>query len=226
LTESRPTIDGRLDEPSWKDAARTGPLQINSGAVPRGGAGTSSTEAYILRDAGHLIVGLRCAGDLAVPEAARPTAEPASPASPPVPLAIPPGSFIQVSKGLPAEPALPALTLECWVRPRRLDAWQTLIAQHNYPVACGYGLFMDNQGRLQLYLSDGKDYRPERVLHGPVLTLDQWQHVVGTWDGKNKSLWINGRMVAQEAFEGPVLPGAAPLWLGACGHKGPAVNHL
>ena len=226
LTESRPTIDGRLDEPSWKDAARTGPLQIHSGAVRQGGAGTSSTEAYILRDAGHLIVGLRCAGDLAVPGTARHTDQPASPASPPVPLAIPPGSFIQVSKGLPAEQALPALTLECWVRPRRLDAWQTLIAQHNYPIACGYGLFIDNQGRLQLYLSDGKDYRPERVLHGPVLTLDQWQHVVGTWDGKTKSLWINGRMVAQETFEGPVLPGAAPLWLGACGHKGPAVNHL
>jgi hypothetical protein len=69
-------------------------------------------------------------------------------------------------------------------------------------------------------LSDGKGYRPERVLYGPVLTPDQWQHVVGTWDGKTKSLWINGRMVAQEAFEGPVLPGAAPLWLGACGHNG------
>ena len=72
LTESRPAIDGRLDEPSWKDAARTGPLQIHSGAVPQGGAGTSSTEAYILRDAGHLIVGLRCPGDLAVPGTARP----------------------------------------------------------------------------------------------------------------------------------------------------------
>jgi hypothetical protein len=70
-----------------------------------------------LRDAGHLIVGLRCAEDLAVSGAAGPTDKPASPASPPGRLPIPPGSFIQVSKGLPAEQALPALTLEGWVRP-------------------------------------------------------------------------------------------------------------
>ena len=72
------------------------------------------------------------------------------------------------------------------MRPRRLDAWQTLIAQHNYPAACGYGLFIDNKGRLQWYLSDGHAYRPERVLHGPILKLAQWQHVVGAWDGKTK----------------------------------------
>jgi hypothetical protein len=222
LTDSRPTIDGKLDEPSWTDAARTGPLQVT-----QGGPGTSSTEAYILRDAaGHLVVGLRCAGNLAAREAARQPGPPASPASPPAPLSLPPGSFIQVAKGLPAQEPLDALTVECWVRPRRLDAWQTLIAQHNYPIACGYGLFLDNNGRLQWYLSDGNGYRPERVLDGPVLALDQWQHVVGMWDGKAKSLWINGRRVAQEAFEGPVRPGTAPLWLGACGHNGPAVNHL
>ncbi|NLF73655.1 MAG: hypothetical protein GX575_31840 [Candidatus Anammoximicrobium sp.] len=224
--ESRPAIDGRLDEPSWKDSARTGPLQILSGAGSQGDASACSTEVFILRDDGHLVVGLRCAGSLAMSETARPAGETARPGALPVGLAMPAGSFIQVAKGLPAEPALPALTLECWVRPRRLDAWQTLIAQHNYPIACGYGLFVDNQGRLQLYLSDGKDYRAERVLHGPVLALGEWQHVVGTWDGKTKSLWINGRMVAEASFAGPVLPGAAPLWLGACGHNGPAVNHL
>jgi len=226
LTDSRPAIDGKLDEPSWTNAARTGPLHVIQSGVTRVSPGTFSTEVCILRDANHLIIGLHCAGDLAVQAAVRQTCEPAGPASSPVPLAVPPGSFIQVAKPLPAEQPLPALTLECWVRPRRLDAWQTLIAQHNYPIACGYGLFIDNQGRLQLYLSDGRGYRPERVLYGPVLALDQWQHVVGTWDGKSLSLWINGRLVAQSAFEGPVQAGAAPLWLGACGHNGPAVNQL
>jgi hypothetical protein len=226
FSESLPTIDGRLDDPCWNEAARTDLFRIGPGAVSQDGTHASSTEVYLLRNASHLVIGLCCLGDLAVSGAAQSPDQSASPASPPVPLAIPPGSFIQVSEGLPAEQALEALTLECWVRPRRLDAWQTLIAQHNYPIACGYGLFIDNKGRLQLYLSDGKSYRPERVLHGPVLTPDQWQHVVGTWDGKTKALWINGRMVADRAQEGPVLPGAAPLWLGACGHNGPAVNHL
>ena len=31
LTDSRPVIDGKLDEPCWKDAARTGPLKVTAG---------------------------------------------------------------------------------------------------------------------------------------------------------------------------------------------------
>ncbi|MCU0874387.1 MAG: hypothetical protein MUE50_18795 [Pirellulaceae bacterium] len=148
------------------------------------------------------------------------------PSSPPVQQPIHPGSFVHVAKGLPADGALTALTLECWVRPWRLNGWQTLLGQHNYPTACGYGLGLDGEGRVQFYLSDGGVYRPERTLPGPVLAHRQWQHVVGTWDGTSKSLWINGQRVAEQAFAGPVQAGPAPLWLGACGHDGPAVNIL
>jgi len=150
----------------------------------------------------------------------------AFPPSPPVPQPIHPGSFVHVDKGLPAGESLEALTLECWVRPWRLNGWQTLLGQHNYPTACGYGLGLDGEGRVQFYLSDGQAYRPERALAGPVLAHRQWQHVVGTWDGTTKSLWIDGQMVAEQPFAGPVQPGPAPLWLGACGYDGPAVNIL
>lgn len=146
--------------------------------------------------------------------------------SPPVSQPIHPGSFLHVDRGLPADASLTALTLECWVRPWRLNGWQTIMGQHNYPTDCGYGLFIDDAGRLQFYLSDGGVYRPERVLSGPVLTHRQWQHVVGTWDGRVQSLWLNGQLVAQQEQAGPVRAGVAPLWLGACGHDGPAVNLL
>ncbi len=150
----------------------------------------------------------------------------AFPEAPPIQQSIHPGSFIHVPTGLPAGQSLPALTLECWVRPWRLNGWQSLVGQHNYPTACGYGLGIDGEGRVQFYLSDGGEYRPARALSGPVLAHRQWQHVVGTWDGTTKSLWVNGQLVAQEAFAGPVQAGTAPLWLGACGHDGPAVNIL
>jgi len=57
LTDSQPTVDGKLEEPCWKDAARTGPL-----AVVQGEPSESTTEAFILRDADHLYVGVRCVG--------------------------------------------------------------------------------------------------------------------------------------------------------------------
>jgi hypothetical protein len=57
LTDSRPVIDGKLEEPCWKHAAATGSLQVTVGATPK-----SVTEAFLLRDADHLYVGLRCVG--------------------------------------------------------------------------------------------------------------------------------------------------------------------
>ena len=57
LTDSKPVVDGKLDEPCWRDAATTGPLKVTQG-VPS----SSSTEAFILRDAEHLYVGVICAG--------------------------------------------------------------------------------------------------------------------------------------------------------------------
>ena len=55
LTDSEPVIDGNLEDPCWKAAAKTGAL-----AVTRGRPSKSTTEAYILRDADHLYVGVSC----------------------------------------------------------------------------------------------------------------------------------------------------------------------
>ena len=57
LTDCKPVVDGKLDEPYWKDAAKTGPFEIT-----RGEPAKSTTEAFVLRDADHLYVGVGCAG--------------------------------------------------------------------------------------------------------------------------------------------------------------------
>ena len=57
VTDSKPVIDGKLDESFWKDAARTGPLTVAQGEPAK-----SQTEAFIFRDAEHLYVGVMCAG--------------------------------------------------------------------------------------------------------------------------------------------------------------------
>ena len=124
------------------------------------------------------------------------------PESPPVEQPIHPGSFVHVQKALPADAPLSALTLECWVRPWRLGGWQTLISQHDYPTACGFGLFLDGSGQVQFYLGDGGAYRKEWAHAGPKLEK-RWHHVVGTWDGETKSLWVDGNPAGSWPFEGP-----------------------
>ena len=44
LRDSKPAIDGTLEEPCWREAARTGPLKVTPGA-PR----KSITEALLVR---------------------------------------------------------------------------------------------------------------------------------------------------------------------------------
>jgi len=55
VSDSKPVIDGRLDEPCWKAAATTGPLQLNQGQPAK-----STTNVLLLRDAEHLYVGITC----------------------------------------------------------------------------------------------------------------------------------------------------------------------
>jgi len=67
LTDSEPVVDGKLEEPCWKDAAKTGPLKVTQGKSTK-----STTDVFILRDAEHLYVGVRCAGEDAVKGAVTP----------------------------------------------------------------------------------------------------------------------------------------------------------
>ncbi|NUQ61393.1 MAG: LamG domain-containing protein [Pirellulales bacterium] len=140
--------------------------------------------------------------------------------SKPIQQPIHPGSFIHVDKGLPADQPLGALSIQCWVRPWRLNAPQTLISQYNGPAACGYRLHLDDRGRVQFYLGDGGPRRADGELAGTALSHRQWHHIVGVWDGKLQSLWINGKKAAGQAFPGPVRAGSAPLRLGACAQEG------
>ncbi|MCX7824753.1 MAG: LamG domain-containing protein [Verrucomicrobiae bacterium] len=146
--------------------------------------------------------------------------------SPPNPQPIHPGSYIHVEKRLTGP--LSALTLECWARPAVTSGFSGLITQYDYKSACGVGLMLCPGGVVGFYLGDGRDYRRENSLQSPTAAIKagQWYHVVGTWDGREKKLWINGKLVGASAHEQPVQPGPAPLRLAAYGENGRAMRFL
>src|SRR5215467_5483390 len=161
---------------------------------------------------------------------------PASPSTQP----IHPGSYVHVENGLAATANLTALTLECWVRPSRGRSYDVfnysgLITQCDLPDGAGYGLFVrfagaDVQGNsVAFFLGDGVNRAS--VLEVPVnFTGEYWQefkwhHVVATWDGATKTVWIDGTQKDTQSYTGSVLPGSAPLRLAASGVDGEA-NHF
>ena len=47
------------------------------------------------------------------------------------------------------------MTLEVWIRRWRTTGRQAIISQFDEPRACGFGLFVNEDGSLSFYLGDG-----------------------------------------------------------------------
>ena len=151
-------------------------------------------------------------------------------------------------KPLDAAAEMHELTLEVWIRRWRTTGRQAIISQFDEPHACGFGLFVNEDGSLSFYLGDGgayvdsnmhttppyqlrMDVNPQGLQHFPDNTpssvlANQWHHVVARYDGKVKQILVDGRVVAAWDYPGPVRPGAAPLRIGAAGQNGLATALL
>lgn len=155
----------------------------------------------------------------------------------PMPQPIYPGSYVEVATNIPASQTLGALTIECWIRPWGPNKWCGLVTQHDFPNSCSLGLFLDVEGRIRFYLGNGGEYNSEgdhissividRVVPNDQdqLVLSQWYHVVGVWDGTNKSLWVRGVhdtqwQHTQWQFSSVVKGGSSPIRLGAYANNG------
>ncbi len=140
---------------------------------------------------------------------------------------IHPGSYVNIEPSIPAYQALRALTLECWIRPWKLDSWQGVLTQYTAPNACGLGLFITPEGKAAFYAGDGGQFNGDNFfVSEAALKLREWQHIVGVWDGEQVFIWINGELNHQQPFSGMVKPGVAPLRLGAYGENGQTSHFL
>ena len=138
---------------------------------------------------------------------------------------IHPGSYLHVTKGLPAHRSLSQLTLECWIRPFQLSGWQGLVTQHDYPKHCGIGLFLSD-GKIVFGTGSGGAYDATtfQQTKAGLIKAHRWHHLVGSWDGKKKHIYVDGKRVAEVAFSGSVRPGETALRIGAYGQEGKAMN--
>ena len=64
--------------------------------------------------------------------------------------------------------------------------------------SAGFGLAYKNDGKLYFYCHAGGSYATPRY----EIAAGQWVHVVGTFDGKNACLYINGALVDQRLASG------------------------
>jgi hypothetical protein len=129
---------------------------------------------------------------------------------------IHPGSYVHVPNGLTDDEATLGFTVECWVRPQDCSKQAAIVTQYDFPERCGFGLFLQPGGAVAFYLGSGGQHEDAFLLStGPVLKRNEWAHVVGRWDGKTMSIWIDGANRAERARTESWAPGSAPLRLAA-----------
>ena len=80
-----------------------------------------------------------------------------------------------------------AITISAWVNLRRLSAFQKIVARHNTILKYAFGI--DGTNKLVLQINSGST---SAVFGNTALSANTWYHVVGTWDGSNMKLYLNG----------------------------------
>jgi hypothetical protein len=88
------------------------------------------------------------------------------------------------------------LTIEAWVKPYSYSTggYNHILDKHGT-----YGLSIYN-GKPSLYMTAGGWWQPDIS----PLELNKWSHVVATYNGINKTLFVNGRQVAQTLQSGSI----------------------
>jgi N,N-dimethylformamidase len=146
--------------------------------------------------------------------------------SPPNPQPIHPGSYVIAAKNI--EAPLRALTLECWVRPCDITRLQGIISQEDKDSDDGFALGIGKDGYVGFFLGDGVG-PDEKVIHRTppaAVTRDKWHHLVATWDGSKKRVYVNAHEAGAWDFAGPLRAGPHPLRLGAMAQTGIAQHFL
>ncbi len=142
------------------------------------------------------------------------------------PQPIHPGSYVHIEKRLNGK--MRAITLECWVRPWDITRLQGLISQEDKDSDEGLALGIGKDGYVGFYLGDGVG-PDEKTVHRTkpgTVKRNRWHHVVATWDGKTKRVYVDAKEVGTWDFTGPLLPGKHALRLGAMAQKGIAQHFL
>lgn len=102
------------------------------------------------------------------------------------------------------------ISIALWVKPENITTEWTRFVDKNY--SSGYSFTTGSSGSYD-DLSFWHNNQ-EIIDTGPVLTLNQWQHVAVTYDGKIVKIFLNGELVDSKPYNGVASGNTSALYIG------------
>ena len=110
-----------------------------------------------------------------------------------------------------------SMTLEAWVYPTKATTWSTILMKEQ-PGDFVYVLYAGASNKPPaLFLNVSTSVSGEHGIVAPggsTLPSYAWSHLAGTYDGITLRLYLNGTLVASQAFTGLIAPSTGALRLG------------
>jgi hypothetical protein len=119
--------------------------------------------------------------------------------------------------GSKALDAIAGVTLQGWIKRKKSQDWQNVIAKPGTGAAAdqNYALWINPENRIvALFGGNGRSYA--RV-DGPSPLEGQWHQVVATYDGRSARLYLDGALVATRRSSVRLVPNSFPLMIGSGG---------
>src|SRR5215831_13149284 len=110
------------------------------------------------------------------------------------------------------------VTVEIWIKPSSVTDVRSLVCSNYYPGSgnigyeLGWNVTGGSTGNLQFGGLTAAWHTA--TMTGTGVTLNVWNHVVGTYDGSNLKLYVNGVLQATTAWAGPLGYQSQPFAVG------------
>jgi galactitol-specific phosphotransferase system IIB component len=106
------------------------------------------------------------------------------------------------------------ITIEAWIYPTgNTEIWPTVIDKYNYGIYLGEP--WEGQPKAYIWIMDSSGGWHDVGTYAPVLPLNTWTHVVGTFDGQSLKIYYNGELQETSNFTATIGTNDFPLRIGS-----------